>query len=66
MKENIKEFIVFVLIWACLIWGCTFNPVDFWGWFKVEICLMGVTVFFWWIFDIKNHFTENEDENETA
>lgn len=62
MKENIKEFIVFVLIWACIIWGCAFNPSNFWGWFKIEICLVSVTAFFWWIFDIKNHFADSEDE----
>ena len=62
MKENIKEFIVFVLIWACIIWGCTFNQSNFWGWFKIEICLVGVTAFFWWIFGFKNHFADSEDE----
>ena len=62
MKKNIKEFIVFVLIWACIIWGCAFNPSNFWRWFKIEICLVGVTAFFWWIFDIKNHFADSEDE----
>ena len=62
MKEFVKELIVFVLIWACLIWGCTFNPSNFCGWFKVEICLVGVTAFFWWIFDFKNHFADSEDE----
>ena len=62
MKENIKEFIVFVLIWACIIWGCAFNPSNFWGWFKIEICLLSVTAFFWWIFDIKNYFADSEDE----
>lgn len=62
MKEFVKEFIVFVLIWACIIWGCAFNPSNFWGWFKIEICLVSVTAFFWWIFDIKNHFADSEDE----
>ena len=62
MKENIKEFIVFVLIWACIIWGCAFNPSNFWGWFKIEICLVGVTAFFCWIFGFKNHFADSEDE----
>ena len=62
MKENIKEFIVFVLIWACIIWGCAFNPSNFWGWFKIEICLVGVTAFFWRIFGFKNLFADSEDE----
>ena len=66
MKKAIKNFIVLALVWACIIWACAFDPSNIWGWFKVEICLMGVTVFFWWIFDIKNHFSENEDKNETA
>ena len=62
MKEFVKEFIVFILIWACIIWTCTFNPSNFWVWFKVEICLVAVTAFFWWIFDFKNHFADSEDE----
>lgn len=62
MKEFVKEFIVFVLIWACIIWGCAFNPSNFCGWFKIEICLVGVTAFLWWIFDFKNHFADSEDE----
>ena len=62
MKEFVKEFIVFILIWACIIWTCTFNTSNFCGWFKVEICLVGVTAFFWWIFDFKNHFADSEDE----
>ena len=62
MKEFVKEFIVFILIWACIIWTCTFNPSNFCGWFKVEICLVGVTAFFWWVFDFKNHFADSEDE----
>ena len=62
MKEFVKEFIVFVLIWACIIWGCAFNPSNFWGWLKIEICLVGVTAFLWWIFDFKNHFADSEDE----
>ena len=62
MKEAIKNFIVLALVWACIIWGCAFNPSNFWGWFKIEICLVGVTAFFWWIFGFKNHFADSEDE----
>ena len=63
MKEFVKEFIVFVLILACIIWGCAFNPSNFWGWFKVEICLVVVTAFFWWIFDFKNHVADSDEES---
>ena len=62
IKDFIKKFIVFTLIWACIIFACTFDPSNFWGWFKVEICLVGATAFFWWIFDFKTHFADSEDE----
>lgn len=62
MKEIIKGFIVGVLVWACIIWGCAFDPSQFWAWFKVAICLASATVFFWWIFDFDNPFVEDKSE----
>lgn len=62
MKETIKNFIVIALVWACIIWGCAFDPSQFWAWFKVAICLASATVFFWWIFDFDNPFVEDKSE----
>lgn len=62
MKEAIKNFIVIVLVWACIIWIVCFDPNQFGNWLKVAICLGSITVFFWWIFDFDNPFVEDKNE----
>ena len=64
MKNFVKEAIIGLLGWACIIWMVGFDPAQIWSWFKVAICLVSVTVFFWWIFDFRNPFADDEDENE--
>lgn len=64
MKETIKNFIVLALVWTCIIWACAFDPSNIWGWFKIAICLVSATVFFWWIFDFDNPFVEDEKERD--
>lgn len=62
MKETIKNFIVTVLVCACIIWIVSFDPSQFQTWFTVAICLGSATVFFWRIFDFGNQFIEDNDE----
>ena len=63
MKNIVKNTIMGILIWMCIIWLCVFDPSQLWAWFKVAICLAGITVFFWWIFDFSDHFAGDEDES---
>ena len=63
MKNIVKNTIMGILIWICIIWLCVFDQSQLWAWFKVAICLVGITVFFWWIFDFSDHFAGDEDES---
>ena len=62
MRESIKSTIMGLLVWACIIWACCFDPSQIGKWFKVAICLVSATVFFWWIFDFENPFVEDKSE----
>ena len=64
MKNNIKESIVSLLIWACIIWIVAFDPSQFGNWIKVAICLGSITAFFWWIFDFNELCIKDDDETE--
>ena len=62
MRQSIKNIIMGLLIWACIIWAVCFDPSQLGQWFKVAICLVSATVFFWWIFDFENPFVEDKSE----
>ena len=63
MRNFVKEAIVGLLVWECIIWVVAFDPNQFGHWLKVAICLGSVTAFFWWIFDFGTLIKENTKEN---
>ena len=64
MRNFVKNTVMGLLVLMCIIWICCFDPSQLWSWFKVAICLVSVTVFFWWIFDFRDPFADDEDEDE--
>ena len=62
MRNFVKNTVMGLLVLMCIIWICCFDPSQFWKWFKVAICLVSATGFFWWIFDFRNPFVEDENE----
>lgn len=63
MRNLIKETIVGLLVWACIIWVVSFDPNQVGHWLKIAICLGSVTAFFWWIFDFRTLIKEDTKEN---
>lgn len=62
MRQSIKNIIMGLLIWACIIWAVCFDPSQLGQWFKVAACLGVATWFWWWICDFDNPFVESENE----
>ena len=56
MRSAVKELIMGLLVWACIIWFVAFDPDQLLKWFKIASCLAGVTWFWWWICDFDNPF----------
>lgn len=63
MKGFIKESVMGLLVWACIIWFCAFDPEQMGKWFKIALCLGSATWFWWWIFDFDNPFVA-DSKNE--
>lgn len=64
MRNFIKNGVMGLLVWICIIWIFCFDPSQLGHWFKIAGCIFGITLFWWWIFDFTNPFVE--DENETV
>ena len=64
MKGFVKEIVMGLLIWSCIMWVIAFDPSQFGQWFKVAACLGGVTWFWWWIFDFENPFKSDKKDEE--
>lgn len=64
MKESIKNTIMGLLVWACIIWLICFDPSQIGQWFKIAACLAYATWFWWWICDFENPFVKSETEEE--
>ena len=63
MRNLVKETIIGLLVWACIICVVSFDPNQFGHWLKVSICLGSTTAFFWWIFDFRKLIKEDAKEN---
>lgn len=64
MRESIKNIIMGLLVWACIIWGCCFDPEQLGHWFKIAAILGVVTWFWWYICGFDNPFVESEIKEE--
>jgi hypothetical protein len=64
MRQSIKNIIMGLLIWACIIWAVCFDPSQLGQWFKVAVCIGAATWFWWWICDFDNPFVESENEEK--
>lgn len=64
MREFIKNIIMGLLVWACIIWLVCFDPSQLGHWFKIAAILGGVTWFWWWICDFDSPFVESETKEE--
>lgn len=62
MRSFVKEMVMGLLIWSCIIWVVCFDPNQFGHWLKVAICLGSATAFFWWIFDFGKLIKEDNKE----
>lgn len=63
MRSFVKNTVMGLLVWMCIIWLCCFDPSQFGHWFKIACCLFGATLFWWWIFDFENPFVKDTKEN---
>ena len=63
MRNFVKNTVMGLLVWACIIWLCCFDPSQLGHWFKIAGCILGVTWFWWWIFDFENPFVKDTKEN---
>lgn len=63
MRNFVKNTVMGLLVWACIIWLCCFDPSQLGHWFKIAAYLGGITLFWWWIFDFENPFVEDTKEN---
>ena len=64
MRESIKNIIMGLLIWACIIWAVCFDPSQLGQWFKVAVCLGGITWFWWYICGFENPFVKSENKEK--
>lgn len=64
MKGFVKEIVMGLLIWSCIIWAIAFDPNQFGHWFKVAACLGGVTWFWWWICGFENPFKSDKENDK--
>lgn len=62
MRNFVKNTVMGLLVWMCIIWFCCFDPSQISKWFVIAICLASVTWFWWWIFDFENPFVEDKNE----
>ena len=62
MRNFVKNTVMGLLVWMCIIWLCCFDPSQLGHWFKIAGCIFGVTLFWWWIFDFENPFVEDIEE----
>ena len=58
MRKMVKDFIMGMLVWFCIIWLCAFDPEQIGHWFKIALCGGGATWFWWWICGYENPFKE--------
>lgn len=63
MKQSVKNIIMGLLVWACIIWVISFDPSQIGKWLKIAACLGGITWFWWWICDFDNPFVEDTNKN---
>jgi hypothetical protein len=64
MKQSVKNIIMGLLVWACIIWVISFDPSQIGKWLKIAACLGGTTWFWWWICGFENPFVESEVKEE--
>lgn len=64
MKQSVKNIIMGLLVWACIIWAVCFDPSQIGHWLKIAVCLCGATWFWWWICGFENPFVESEIKEE--
>ena len=63
MRNFVKNTVMGLLVWMCIIWLCSFDPSQIGKWFKIAGCIFGVTWFWRWIFDFENPFVKDTKEN---
>lgn len=63
MRNFVKNTVMGLLVWMCIIWLCCFDPSQLGHWFKIAGCIFSVTWFWWWIFDFENPFVKDTKEN---
>lgn len=63
MRNFVKNTVMGLLVWMCIIWVIAFEPSQMGKWFKITTCLAGITWFWWWIFDFENPFIKDTKEN---
>ena len=63
MRSFVKNTVMGLLVWMCIIWICCFDPSDIGRWFKIAFYLGSITLFWWWIFDFENPFVKDSKEN---
>ena len=61
MRKMVKDFIMGMLVWFCIIWVCAFDPNQFGHWFKIALYIGGATWFWWWIGGYENPFKAKEE-----
>lgn len=61
MRDSVKDMIMGLLGWLCVIWVCMFDPNQLGHWFKIAACIGGVTWFWWWICGYENPFCGSEE-----
>ena len=64
MRESIKNMIMGILVFACIIWVFSFDPSQLGHWFKIAVILGGATWFWWYICGFENPFVESETKKE--
>lgn len=61
MRDSVKDMIMGLLGWLCVIWVCAFDPNQLGHWLKIAACIGGVTWFWWWICGCENPFRGSEE-----
>lgn len=64
MRSFVKEMVMGLLIWSCIIWVVVFDPSQFAHWLKIAIYLGCITWIWWWICGFGNPFKSDKEKEE--
>lgn len=64
MKGFVKEIVMGLLVWSCIIWVIAFDPSQFGHWIKISTYLGCITWFWWWICGFENPFKSDKENDK--